>query len=199
VKNVLEINSRPTAGLQASMALGPQYTAFASTTAEAVASSAVSTSRLQFHGQIGQLSDQLYNSRASFKIAASMYAMHLDRGWRDILFKQVDQLMDPEEWDERDAPVSPESSLTFLRLLLFVKPGRRPSLGATDDGNLVAAWVAEKNRLTLICQPDDHIRWVLSTTSEGVAETAAGSTTTSRIPDVLTPYNKEQWFANAGA
>lgn len=202
MKNLLEINApnSPIAtGLRASMALGTEYTAFASTTAQGAVATTFRVPEEQYLKRSAGLNDELYNSRAQFKIAAATYAMHLERNWRDVLFKQIDQLLDEEEWDARDKPITRGSSLTFFRLLLFLRPDRRPSLGATDDGNLVAAWVAGKNRLTLVCKPGDHIRWVLSTVSDDVPETAAGSTTTSRIPDVLAPYNKEQWFANANS
>ncbi|PZV34336.1 hypothetical protein B5V02_32845 [Mesorhizobium kowhaii] len=124
--------------------------------------------------------------------------MHLlSSDWRARLFRQVDSLLDAEEWDEDDKPVVSGSSLTFIRMLIFLK-ARRPGLGATNDGNLVASWTTGSNRLTIVCKPDDSVRWVVSTQTDVGCETAAGQTTILRLPVVLQPYNPQQWFSDEG-
>lgn len=139
----------------------------------------------------------LHNAKSIFKVTTNTVAMHLSEGWRDKLFKQIDSLLDADEWDDDDKPIASGSSLTFIRMILFLKT-RRPGLGATGDGNLVASWTTGENRLTVICQPSDAVRWIVSVATEGGKETAAGQTTIIRLPEVLQPYNAPQWFSNEG-
>ncbi|TGQ47619.1 hypothetical protein [Mesorhizobium sp. M00.F.Ca.ET.216.01.1.1] len=149
-------------------------------------------------GNDKHLSTLLENSKAIFKVATNTVAMHLlSPDWRDLLFRQVDSLLDIEEWDENDKPVVSGSSLTFVRMLIFLK-ARRPGLGATSDGSLVASWTTGDNRLTIICKPNDWVRWVVSTKTDAGCETAAGQTKIARLPIVLEAYNPQQWFSDGG-
>jgi hypothetical protein len=143
------------------------------------------------------LEEKLFNSKAAFKITTNLVAMHLDKGWRDKLFSQVDALLNADDWQFDDEPIQPSSSLTFIRMLIFLR-ARRPGLGATSDGNIVASWTTGRDRLTIVCQPNDSVRWVLLISNDKQPETAAGQTVISRIPAVLQPYNPHRWFSNEG-
>lgn len=141
------------------------------------------------------LAERLFDSRSGFKVAFATVAMHLSKDWRDRLFRQIDSLLDPDEWDERDAPVGRASSLTFIRLMLFLRPFRRPGLGVSHEGHLVAAWTSDSGRLTLVCRPDDQIRWLVSRRMEdGQIETAAGDTVVARLKEVIEPYQPASWL-----
>jgi hypothetical protein len=140
--------------------------------------------------------ERLYDALASAKVMTSGVVMHLDRDWRDRLFVQLDDLLNVEDWHEDDEPLVDESFLTFLRLILYQKPRRRPGLGLSHHGNLIAAWTAGADRLTLECGPDDSIRWVLSCEVNGERERAAGETHVARLPQVLRPYGPDRWFAD---
>lgn len=146
---------------------------------------------------VTSLDERLFDARASFKVITSRYAMHLGTDWRDRLFSQVDRLLDADDWDPRDAPVTPESVRTFLRLMVFLKC-RRPGLGASIDGNLIASWSTQQNYLTIVCRPNDELRWTVSVTTDGRRETAAGTTMLTRLPAVLSAYDPNQWFDNEG-
>ena len=144
------------------------------------------------------LDEQLYNALASFKVRTALVAMHLDREWRTGLFRQLDSLMAVEDWEATDPPPTLGSYSTFLRMLTFLRPQRRPGLGATDDGRLIAAWTTrDDDRLTIECLPNDFVRWHLSTTIEGERERAAGETPLLRIKQVLQPFDPERWFNDA--
>lgn len=120
--------------------------------------------------------------------------MHLPKEWRDALFKQLDSLLDADEWDSRDVPPMAQSQMTFIRLLLALKPKRRPGLGATQDGNLIAAWTVGAERLTIECLSNDHVMWSLSRARGEEIERAAGTNTIQRMCDILTPYEPSVWF-----
>src|SRR5690349_6385570 len=84
--------------------------------------------------QVRSLEEKLYDTLASFKIRTATVAMHLDREWRSRLFRQFDSLLAVEDWESDDSPPSIGSFATFLRLLMLLKPTRRPGLGASSDG-----------------------------------------------------------------
>lgn len=143
------------------------------------------------------IDEQLFDARANFKVTASKYAMHLGKDWRDRLFSQIDTLLDAAEWQDADAPITNESARTFLRMLVYLQ-ARRPGLGAAHDGSLIASWTAGANQLTILCQPNDRVRWMISADMPEGRETAAGSSSLHRLPEILMPYNPKQWFGDGG-
>ncbi len=140
------------------------------------------------------LSEDLFDTLASFKIKTSTVAMHLDDQWRLRFFRQLDSLLDEESWDREDKPPSLESFTTMLRMLLLLAPERRPGLGATSDGNLVAAWTVGNDRLTIQALRNDRVKWALSCDLDGARETAAGNSTLSNLRGILSPYRPDRWF-----
>lgn len=145
---------------------------------------------------IRSLEERLYDSRAFCKIKTSEVAMYLSDEWRKGFFSQLDNLMDIENWEEDDTPVISTSFTTLLRMLTLIKPERRPGLGSTSGGNIIAAWTTEKDRLTIECLAGDRVRWVLSRIINGVRESAAGEVQLPRLQAVLSPYSPNRWFAN---
>lgn len=142
------------------------------------------------------LEERLYNARALCKVKTAAVAMHLNIEWRARFFSQLDSLMDFENWEKEDLPITEASFTTLLRMILLVRPARRPGLGSTSGGNIIASWTGEKDRLTIECLPHDEFRWVLSRDFGGNRESAAGHCALSRLLAVLEPYNPERWFAD---
>jgi hypothetical protein len=141
------------------------------------------------------LDDRLFDSLAECKLITNRFAMHLDSDWHRRLFSQLDMLLDKNEWDPDDEPVSEGSFTTFIRLMLKLRTARRPGLHIANGGNIVALWQKEaKDRLTIECQPNDHLRWLVTVPLDGAGESAAGDTFLDRIVDVLQPYHPEHWL-----
>ena len=140
---------------------------------------------------------QVYDRLVALKVATSEIAMHLEGAWRAGLFRQLDNLIDVEEWDFSDTLPTDLSYRTFLRMIVFLGNVKRPALGATSDGNILAGWKSGRDVLTVECQPHDDVRYVLSKSTNEIFETAAGRTTTTRLPDVLSAYRPEIWFSVA--
>ncbi|MGH8511516.1 MAG: hypothetical protein ACREU8_09085, partial [Gammaproteobacteria bacterium] len=138
------------------------------------------------------LEERLYDARALCKTKTAAVAMHLDAEWRSRFFSQLDSLMDFENWEREDLPITEASFTTLLRMILLVRPARRPGLGSTSGGNIIAAWTVEKDRLTIECLPHDEVRWVLSRNFGGNHESAAGQVALSRSLAVLEPYNPKR-------
>jgi len=140
------------------------------------------------------LEERLFDATANVKILTAQVAMHLDRQWRDRLFSQVDSLHDPAEWEPKDEPIQQASFATFLKAIVQIKPNRRPGLGLSNSGHLVAAWSSGKDRLTIEFLADDRVRWVLTRYRDGEAEHFAGQTSVSRLVDGLAPFSPAAWF-----
>lgn len=85
---------------------------------------------------------------------------------------------------------------TFLRMIMLMWPVRRPSLRASSAGNIIAAWVVDRDRLVIECFPGDKVRWIVSCHIEGAQERAAGDVSLTRLLAVLSPYNPKRWFVD---
>ena len=143
------------------------------------------------------VAERLYDSLAEAKLLTAQVAMHFDQDWRTRLFAQLDDLLDVEEWHEDDEPIKGASFRTFLRIMIYQSPERRPGLGVSHRGNLIAAWTSGADRLTLEFLPGDMIRWVLSCEIDGELERAAGETPVRRFPEVVSAFRPERWFSDA--
>lgn len=135
---------------------------------------------------------------AGIKVTVSKVSMHLDDAWREKFVRQLELLLDEEEWDAAFKVPTEESFQTLLRVLLFLKPVVRPGLSAAPSGLMSMSWAEGDDRLTIECLAADHVRWVLSRTVEGERERAAGENNLNRLGQVLKPYRPEKWFERAG-
>ena len=138
--------------------------------------------------------EKLYDALATFKIRTATVAMHLDRERRSKLFRQLDGLLAVEDWEIADPAPTIDSFATLLRLLTLLKPARLPGLGASGEGNLIAAWTVSDDRLTIECLPRDMVRWHLSAAINGERERCVATTPLRRLSEVLQPYQPERWF-----
>ena len=143
------------------------------------------------------LPEKLYDALARVKLLTAQVAMHLDTEWRNRIFEQLDDLLDAKDWHEDDDPINASSFETFLRMIIFHNPSRRPGFGVSKCGYLIAAWTSGSDRLTIECRPNDTVRWVLSCEVDGETERASADTPVRRLMEVLAPYNPPRWFADA--
>jgi hypothetical protein len=140
------------------------------------------------------MEDALFQNRARLKVMTSMVAMHLMEATRHWLFGALDELLSPEVWHEDDALLNPDSFGTYLRLLTYQRGVRPASLGVSNAGNLLAAWVTADHRLTMEFLASDQARWALSHETKELRESAAGQCGLRRLTAVLSPYNATAWF-----
>jgi hypothetical protein len=98
---------------------------------------------------------QLFDNAAQLKVSFSQIAMHLTTEWRAAIFKQLDFLLKPEDWQEDSALIEVPTFMTFLRFLIFAAPNRLPSLGVSPNGNVLAAWLKGAERITVQFLPED--------------------------------------------
>jgi hypothetical protein len=140
------------------------------------------------------LDERLFDALAAVKILTAQVAMHLDREWRDKLFRQMDSLHDAAEWELDDEPIQQSSFATFLKAIVSISPQRRPGLGLSHSGNLIAAWKTGADRLTIEFLPKDRVRWVLAIQRDDEPDRFAGQTPVARLTQGLEPYHPERWF-----
>jgi hypothetical protein len=145
------------------------------------------------------MEERLFDSKANAKIYTSKVAMRINESWRKQLFRQIDSVLDADEWLEGDEPLTSESYQTFLRLMLVIQPSVKPGLGMTSGGNLMAIWQTGDARLTIYCFGDDELRYVLSYLEEGKRRTAAADASIRNIQKLLAAFQPEQWFGNESA
>jgi hypothetical protein len=139
--------------------------------------------------------ERLFEALSRVKRLTAMVAMHLDAAWRKNLFSQLDGLHDPTEWELDDEPIREASFATFLKAIVEIKPERRPGLGLSKAGQLVAAWTTGRERLTIEFLPNDQVRWVLSRYYDDEEPVRiAGQMAVSRLVDQLAPYEPARWF-----
>ena len=132
----------------------------------------------------GVLQEQLFVVRAALKAWVSQVSMHLTEEWRSRLFRQIDLIHDPEEWESNDELTDAGSFLTFLRLVLLAGPPGRPGLNVLPNGNLIAGWVRDRDTLNIEFLPRDEMRWSIVRRFEDHVERAAGFTTLKRLGTV---------------
>jgi hypothetical protein len=138
--------------------------------------------------------EKAFDRLVALKISTSNVSMHLDEAWRAGLFAQLDNMLDPQEWDFSDEMPSTSSFMTFLRMIIHNRVVRRPGLGATTDGKIIAAWTAGHNRLTVECLPDDKVRWVAVKYVDGERVSGASSSPVALLRTFLAPFQPELWF-----
>lgn len=151
----------------------------------------------QYQPQVSEtLEDRLDHTRALCKRKTAEVAMYLSEDFRKGFFLQIDNLIDVENWEEDDKPITEASFTTLLRMLILINPNLRPGLGSTSQGNIIAAWTKDKDQLTIECLPEDKVRWVLSRQFNGIRESAAGENLLTRLLAALAPYSPGNWFDN---
>jgi hypothetical protein len=157
----------------------------------------LTTIRAAESSQGANVADQLSARLSAFKKMTATIAMHLDTLWRQDLFATLDRLLDPEDWDADAFELPTEASFsTFLRMIIYLHPTKRPGLGLAPNGRMVAAWRKGHDRIVIECMDKDEVRWVLSRYVDGERESGAGQVLLHRVPDVTAPYDPEPLFTD---
>jgi hypothetical protein len=134
-------------------------------------------------------------ARAQAKQAARKFSMLFDPEWFTGLSRQIDAMLDPDEWSEVDAPLSADSFKTLLVVLMQLRHYRRAGLGLTGNGNVVATWSRSANdRLIVECLPSGRVRWIATAPVAGVNESGTMETTPDRLLLTLAAFNPDHWL-----
>lgn len=138
--------------------------------------------------------EHLFDARANVKIMTSAVSMHIDSGLREKIFRQIDMLHDPDDWEPDDIPIGGESFKAFLSGFIQINPERGPGLGLSHTGNLIASWVSDRDRLIIEFMPN-NVKWVITRFINDEQEQFTGHTKVTRLFESLVPYDIEHWFS----
>lgn len=136
----------------------------------------------------------LFDRLVALKVHASQVAMHFADDWRSGLFSQLDCLLDEENWHFEDKLPQQESFRTLLRTVIYNEIRRRPGLGLSPAGNLIAAWTVERDRLTVECMVRDQLRYTLIKYVDEERVSAAGQAPAQYLRKYIAPYEPEVRF-----
>jgi hypothetical protein len=140
--------------------------------------------------------NQLAIKASSLKVMISKVSMYFENSWRVSLTERLDELLSPLDWDEEDVVPSERSFSTFLRMMIYLHPTKRPGIGLSASGNFVAAWSRKQDRLIIECLARDEVRWVLFRELGDDRESGAGKSQIHRIPEVTAAYEPEKLLQN---
>jgi hypothetical protein len=148
-----------------------------------------------------RIDDDLFANRAALKMLTSQVAMHLSDLQRSDLFKQIDELLNVDDWTDTDQPILVNSFRTFLRFLIYYRSVRRPSLTVTTDGNIAASWFTKQNRLSMEFLDEDICRIVMSRPldEDKGTETAAYQGPVGRIGAIVGGFGETEWYQDGTA
>jgi hypothetical protein len=143
------------------------------------------------------LDNDLFEASATAKIMTSRVSMYLREGWREKLFYQLDLLLDPQEWDPQDIPLKAQSFDTFLKAICDINPTKKPGMGISNTGNLVAGWRGGENgedRVSLEFEPNDRVILIGSRVIDGQIESFSARTVVRNLKKTLVNMNCTQWL-----
>jgi hypothetical protein len=142
------------------------------------------------------IEDRLADRLLTFKTMISPISRYLEPNWRADLFAALDRLFDVDDWDEDFALPEVASFATFLRLILHLHPTKRPGLGLSARGHILASWSKDRDRIVIECLSKDDLRWVISQSIAGSRESAAGKNRIHRLIDLIEGYEPDRFFKN---
>lgn len=140
-------------------------------------------------------SEKVFDAVAAAKVAFAQVAMHMPRQWREQAFAQLDTLHDVTEWENDDQPIAQSSFATFLRTLILLGITSFPSLGMTSEGNILAAWVIDSDRLTMEFLPSNKVQWTVVQVVADEMEPTSGICSVKRLANLLAPHDPARWFS----
>lgn len=106
--------------------------------------------------------ETLFDRRAELKKAVSLVSMHLPERWRTSIFKQIDRLLNLENWSEDSRLIEHSPFVTFLRFTIYADPKSLPGLSVAPNGHIVASWHSGEMRAFVEFLEQDKAYAVLS-------------------------------------
>ena len=141
------------------------------------------------------LEETLFDAKAMTKVLTSRVSMYLREGWRDKLFYQLDNLMDPVEWNPEDKPLQEQSFDTFLKAICDLQPAKRPGLGLAYTGNLIAVWrVNEHERISLEFTPTGCVTLIGSRCIDEEPVSFSARPSVKALKKTLVSLNCAEWL-----
>lgn len=146
--------------------------------------------------ELPSVEQQLWDNRAKLKEITAQYAICLiEPKLRNKFFAQIDWLLNSEHWDEDDRLADTEAFKTLVKFILNAKPINAPYLGLSDNGNILASWINNDNKISLECMPNNNVKWFISCVFSGKKERVGGEAPSlERLLAVIRPFQNAGWF-----
>ncbi|HCO55321.1 MAG TPA: hypothetical protein DIT93_09915 [Pelagibacterium sp.] len=119
--------------------------------------------------------EELFDTAVDLKVATATYAMHLPLPVRDRLFNEFDYLLSDDAWEPGDKLPSVTSYKQFLRWMIFTSDTSWCSLGISDSGDILVAWIGEFGQMT--AKFADTVSWTHRINSPDGQQASAGEYT----------------------
>jgi hypothetical protein len=121
--------------------------------------------------------EKVFNALVELKVSVAQYAMHLKPEVRSKLFADLDDVLNINDWHEDDVMPRLASFLDFLKWTIFSKRFNWASIGFSDDGSLLVAWLSENGQLTARYDGAGRVWWTSSIREGDQINHAAGDAT----------------------
>ncbi len=102
------------------------------------------------------LESSLFTNRATLKVITSQVAMHLTEEERRSLFFAIDSLLGIENWEEESSQIDERAYRSFLRFMIYARPGQLANLGVKPGGAILAGWHGGAKSVYVEFLPDDQ-------------------------------------------
>jgi hypothetical protein len=144
------------------------------------------------------LEEELALRLASAQRELSVVSMYLTPEFRRGAMRQLSQLFDVRFWDEDEALPNLDSIRSFARAMAVLRPSAKPMLGLSSNGNLLAMWGSETNRLSFEHLPADQVKWFVRSRAGDENDVAAGTTIIGRISRIVEAHDLNLLLYGAG-
>lgn len=141
--------SADTLAISPGMTKSRKALAAALSVAQAPAINSPVTSDSRARPTLKTIEELLFDNAVDLKVTFSQITMHLNQTWRGAIFRQVNFLLDVNNWQDDSALVDKHSFVTFLRFIIFADVTAYPSIGVSASGNLLAFWRKEAKKLSV--------------------------------------------------
>jgi hypothetical protein len=110
------------------------------------------------------------------KVAVAEFATHLTREQREQIFRQLDNVINPDDWHDGDELPKGPAFRDLLRWSIHSKLYNWASIGVSEEGHILVAWISSRARLTANFGGDGQVRWTsrVQTSSKSEPAIAAG-------------------------
>lgn len=146
---------------------------------------AVDAGNLSLLLDVEPLEAELYKNRAELKMLVGQIAMHLASKERAYLFSEIDRLLNIDDWEDESRTIDPHSFSTYLRFMLYSKPGRLANLGVSASGAVMAGWHGGGSSLHVEFLPNDKCIALINSSSDRGVEALAWRGHVARLSAVL--------------
>lgn len=143
------------------------------------------------------IEDTLFENRSTLKQMIANIAMHMSSEVRLDLFRQLDELLDIESFEEDDTLINPDSFATFLNPFTLITGLKLPSLTVTRNGNLSATWLSEGGRITIEFLQKGMLKTIATRSQAGDTEYIAHQGSTRSFQNFVAQNNLKTWCINA--